>query len=490
MRRSPLLLVSLLLPACGAEVVTATPTPTAPTPTTPTPTSFVVTPTAPPPAPAAPLAACTTARPDGAVLVLVSGADLFALYADGSLRALDVAPTATPPAILTSFVVSADGYVALSRQQRPESSRVENTYALLAPDGGVRWRRSQTVRYGGSPVRVSLGLQQLFVSPGGAVAANHTSFDTMIHASTELLTPEGESRWLEGAAAVGAADDTGRVLVESYPNSGAGLRWWTPRVGTVEALDDTGVAGANLVGAYALTLETRAGSVALVSRRGARVDRVPLPFADVRELSFVATREEGWVLLTRRGEEGVVYRVDLNTGRRDDLALQLPAGLRMVGSDGRPGLDADGALLALLRDDERGALYRSTDGLRWEQVGHHVAGTLGIEVAARAGTYVVRGHNELFGGEAWPETAATDTLYGPSLHVVRPTTGREVVVYAGDPSRSFGAPEVALTPAGRCAAWVEIGDDGATLEVADLVAGARHRVAFPRGTNGGRVVWF
>ncbi len=483
------LLLALALPAC-ANVITpapATPAPVAPVPVTP-----VVVPPAPTPVPAA-LAACASARADGAVLMLVAGADVMALDVTGSLRTLDAAPAATPPAIVTAAVVSPDGYLALSRQRRVTSSEVENTYSLLAPDGTVRWRRSQTVRYGGSPFSTSIGLQRLYVSPGGAVVANHTSFDTRVHAWAESVSPDGTSRWLADAAAVGPLDEAGRVPVEDYPNSATAIRWWSPRVDTVVPLGvGDGAGGGFVAGAFTVAWEVGGAGVSLVSHRGARVERFALPFANERELSFHGVRDEGWLLVTGRAEGGVVHRVDLNGGRVEAITPRYPEGFG--GAENHwPSIGSDGALLAVLNDGEWAGLHRSEDGVQWTLVGRRVTGTLGFETYERGGTYVVRAHNELFAGHEWPEQVREepDGLRGASLHIARPSTGRDVVVYAGDAERTFGGGlEVAITATGRCAAWVETNDGTSVVEVADMADGTRRRVALPDGVAAGRAQWF
>ena len=316
MRRHRSLILALLLPAC-ADVVTSAPVTPAPV------TPVVVTP-APTPVPAL-LTTCTAARADGAVLMLLAGADVLALDATGTLRTLDAAAATTPPAIVTAAVVSSDGYLALSRQRRVTPSEVENTYALLAPDGALRWRRSQTVRYGGSPVRTSMGLQTLFVSPGGAVVANHTSFDTRIRAWAESISPDGTSRWLPEAAAVGPLDESGRVAVEDYPNSATAIRRWSPESGSMAPLGASELGGGAVVaGAFTVVWEVGTAGVSLVSHRGARADRFALPFASERELSFDGVRDEGWLLVAGRDEGGVVHRVDLNRGRAEAITPRYP----------------------------------------------------------------------------------------------------------------------------------------------------------------------
>lgn len=486
-RRHRLLLVALL-PACANVVVSApvTPAPVTPAPVTP----VMVTPT-PTPVPAA-LAACTSARADGTVLIAVAGADVVALDVTGSWRTLDAAAVTTPPAIVTNAVISSDGYLALSRQHRVNSAEAENTYALLAPDGTVRWRRSQTVRYGGSPFTTSIGLQTLYVSPGGAVVANHTSFDTRIHAWAESISPDGTSRWVADAAAVGPIDEAGRVPVEDYPNSATAIRWWSPESGAVAPLGGSERGGAVVAGAFTVAWEVGDAGVSLVSHRGTRVERFALPFANERELSFDGVRDEGWLLVARRDEGRVVHRVDLNRGRAEAITPRYPE--RFAGAEnGRPGIGSDGALMAVLSDGEWAELHRSEDGVEWTRVGRPVTGTLGIELHERGGTYVVRAHNELFGGRLWPEQVRDepDGLRGASLHIARPSTGRDVVVYAGNAERGFGGgTEVAIAPTGRCVAWVETRDGSSVVEVANMEDGTRHRAPLPRGMMAGRAQWF
>lgn len=486
MLRPGSLVLASLLTACGAEVVTAAPpapAPVTPTPVTPTP----VTPT---PVPA-PLAACTTARPDGAVLTLLDGADVLAVDASGAVRTLDAAEPGNPAAFVERVAVSSDGYLAMSRQRRVTSSEVENTYALFAPDGAVRWRRTQTVRYGGSPVVVARSLRWLYVSPGGHVVANHTAFDTRIHSWVESISPDGTTRWRTEASAVGPLDEAGRVPVEDYPNSATARRWWSPTTDSTAPIGaSAGSGGTAVSGPFTVAWEIGDAGLVLTSHRGARSDRFTLPITRLEDFSFDA-RDEGWLLVGRREGSDVMHRVDLTSGRMETLALRYPE--RFGGADnGRPGLASDGSLMAVLNDGEWAGLHRSEDGVRWTLVGRHVTGTLGVETSERAGTYVVRAHNDLFGGNEWPERVREEAggLRGVSLHIARPSTGRDVVVFAGDPERGLGASEVAISPTGRCAAWVENADGAVTVEIADMVDGTRHRAPLAAGARAGRVQWF
>lgn len=489
MLRPGSIVLASLLTACGAEIVTAAPP--APTPTPVTPAPVTPAPVTPAPVTPAPLGACTTARPDGAVLTLLDGADVLVVDASGAARTLDAAGPGTPAAMVEAMEVSRDGYLAMSRQRRVSSSEAENTYALFAPDGTVRWRIQQTVRYGGSPLVTSRGLRRLFVSPGGTVVANHTSFDRRVHSWVEVISTDGTSRWRSEAAAVGPLDEAGRVPVEEYPNSATPVRWWSPATDSLSPLGAGGEAGRAVVsGPFTVAWELADAGVLLTSHRGARSDRFTLPFASLDGFSFDA-RDEGWLLATRRGDDGAMHRIDLANGRMEAITARYPERFG-VGEDRRPGLTSDGALMTVMSDGEWAGLYRSEDGARWTLVGRHVTGTLGVETSERAGTYVVRAHNDLFVGMEWPERVRDEPggLRGPSQHVVRPSTGRDVVLFAGDPERGFGAPEVAISPTGRCVAWVESVEGVPSVEVADLVDGTRHRTPLAPGARAGRVQWF
>jgi hypothetical protein len=480
MNRVRSLFVALLLPACGAEVISAAPaTPAAPVA---------------PRAPEGPLAACVAPRADGSVLAWVGGADVRALDARGELRTLDAAESADDDAV-TQLETSDDGYLAVARHRRTTPPGARITYALLGPDGGARWRRAQSVTYTSSPFRSTMSLRNLMVSSGGVVVANHASFDTMSRPSVEWLAPDGTSRWLEGATATRGADEAGRVLVRRSADAASDPRWWDPRRDVAEALPahEGAQQEAFAVGPYTVSYTLGAAGASIVSRRGARVDRLALPFATTDGSQFLSTRDEGWMLLGQRAGDGSVVRVDLAGGRVETLAVQYPPGLRAVGFYGGPGLDADGALLAVLRDDDWARLYRSEDGARWTPIGRPVSGTLGVMVSSRAGTYVIQAHSDLYGGESWPDTVRDepDGLRGYSLQAVRPETGREMVVRAGEDTRLSPVGEgLAVASTGRCAAWVEVTGEASTLRVVNLAAGGELRVALPRRDYARHLVWF
>ncbi len=477
MNRPSCLLVALLLPACGAEVITAAPlAPAAPV------------------APEEPLAGCVAPRADGAVLAWVGGADVHALDARGALRTLDAAESADDDAV-TQLEASDDGFLAVARHRRTTPPGARITYALLGPEGGARWRREQTVTYTASPFRSTMSLRNLMVSSGGVVVANHAAFDTTSRPAVEWLAPDGTSRWLDGANATRGADERGRVLVRRSADAAGDLSAWDPRRDVVEALPahEGAQQEAFALGPYTVSYTLGPAGASIVSRRGGRVDRIALPFATTDGSQFLATRDEGWMLLGQRAGDGAVVRVDLARGRADEITVRYPPGLRAVGLYGGPVLDADGALLAVLRDDDWARLYRSEDGARWTPIGRPVSGTLGVMVSSRAGTYVIHAHSELYGGESWPDTVRDepDGLRGSSLQVVRPETGRERVVHTGDDTRFSAVREgVAVASTGRCAAWAELAGDASTLHVVNLAAGGELRVALPRRDFGRQLVWF
>lgn len=479
MRRSIALLLTLSLHACSVTVSVTPPSP-----------SDAESPVTPPTPPASSLAACGVARAHGAVLAWSEGAELAAIDARGELRRFHRFDEA-PGLNVERFTVSPDGFVAVVATRRAPPGQ-HARYALIGPDGATRWSAAQETTLGGTPFRSSPRIVQIEALRGGATLARHITFDRATRTTTEWRAVDGTPRLLEGASVVAGPDAHGRVVVREEGADPPTLRAWDPRLGTLTPWGSPSGSMPFTVGGFFVELAQDPTGVALVRHDGAQATRLPLPFvATTSELRVLSSNEAGWVLFARREENEAVYRLDLRSGRLDTLALRLPAGVR-TGNVWGVQVDEDGALFGVWRDEDWARLYRSEDGARWTTLGRPTRGTLGVQLYAQSGTYILRAHNELYGGQEWGDAprAEPDGIEGSSLQLIRPSEGRIVAMRPGDGEDSFSFGEdPAVSPNGRCVAWVTATPEHVLVHVANLADGSRIRVARAPNTPAGHPQW-
>ncbi len=125
-----------------------------------------------------------------------------------------------------------------------------------------------------------------------------------------------------------------------------------------------------------------------------------------------------------------------------------------------------GEVLAPMRDERRGALYRSVDlGATWEPIGPSFAGITDIPFVQHGGTYVLQATDEMgyFPMDPWEPTVAgapAPDRIGPANLLIRPADG--IARALPDTARDF-----VLSEEGGCLAY----QDGGHLIVGDVATG-------------------
>jgi len=151
---------------------------------------------------------------------------------------------------------------------------------------------------------------------------------------------------------------------------------------------------------------------------------------------FLATHPSGVALLARDGWPWAV--VDFRTAGLTPLEVTLPSSLKGFGyPEGGYHLawavTSRGEVLSMLRDDEVGHAYRTTDGASWDTVGAPVGETTSLEVTEQAGTYVLHAPSLSFyvtnDWAAFTDIDGPARLDGLSVQLVRPESGVSVVLH-------------------------------------------------------------
>jgi hypothetical protein len=180
-------------------------------------------------------------------------------------------------------------------------------------------------------------------------------------------------------------------------------------------------------------------------------------------------------------------RVDLDKG--DAQVIAAPSnGLRVFADC--PGadrvMDEDGSVLAALRDDSVGGVYRSSDlGKTWTPVGG-AAHASELATAAFQGTYLVTAHDTFCGEQGWPPPVGTTVPLTDGIsQVTRPSMNRDRLFTADSPYRPL------VSKDGLCVAYthsVPVPDGGGAvlyeLQVWDLQTDRTLTMAMPSTYDG------
>lgn len=195
-----------------------------------------------------------------------------------------------------------------------------------------------------------------------------------------------------------------------------------------------------------------------------------------------------WMLL--HGEGGQLWRADLQAARADRLELGVPSGYRAHDDCGFDASTADvvaldnsdGSLYGLFRTDQHAAVFVSSDGQDWLQVGGTITQVGGVDVYERSGTYVIRGREAGYcygAGAAWSENASAD-FSGEITQLVRRSTGASVSL-SSEPYGVF----YDLDRTGRYATFEHSEHDSGerSLRLIDIETGTQTDVAIGEGTS-------
>jgi hypothetical protein len=300
------------------------------------------------------------------------------------------------------------------------------------------------------------------------------------------VAADGGEQWIEGvrAALAPVAGPVVPVVREGATSLDSSFGWWRPGrpadfIGYPLDLPlVASAADARFVFASRDAAELRV----LVDARPAGFDVRPWP-ADIGET--ITSFGSGAWRADDHGDE--VTRWNVLSGEIARLPWALPEGMRRLGS---PSLDADGALIVVLRNDYMAAAYRSAvAGPDWLPFGKTMGGVETVAVTGAAGgTYVIdaTGPNDWFGQprQSWqdPPPGQEPTLRGRSHQIVRPADAVAVEV----------APSmwtIQLSPDGHRAIYWREEPGGHALVMLDLASAGERRIAFRSLPRAYQLAW-
>jgi hypothetical protein len=411
---------------------------------------------------AAPIA-LAVAIDDEVLLVSADGASVRSVY---RFAPPDIAATALVTssvsvdvqgrhAIATRSVRAYDGTAAWQQGDRA---------VLLDGDGRVLWEKSFTAAdLGPSHARAFTGS----VGDGGNVVLT-------IGWQYVLVTADGGEQPLDGVRGAYAPlpGPVVPVIADTTAPVAFSFGWWRPGqppdfIGhpLVTLLD---VRPSGFESRFLFSSQDGAGARLLIDARPSGFEARPWP-AEIGE-SITRFGAGAW-----QGDDhgGEVMRWNAVTGQLARLPWSLPAGMRLLGT---PSFDADGSLIAVLRNDFMAGVHRSTAaGPDWVPIGATLGDVETVEVANAAGTYVVdtTGTNDWFVTEqTWqPAPAGMEpALRGRSHQIVRPVTGASL-------QATPDMWNIQLSPDGQRALYWEYAAPVRTLLIHDIATDSKRPIA-------------
>jgi hypothetical protein len=405
--------------------------------------------------------------PARAVLATFDGDSLQLFHADGSHTAPYVFGTAGAANVFNQTLVAKNGRVAAT------ASWVDN------PNGQGDWHEELVLVDGNGQVRwkhdeINAGSPQLFLAANGALAVVLNTDGLVVDAS-------GNEHVLPQMAPIGEPiDDAGTVAARGpwQGDTPGPVGWAKPGATSLAplglALADAAATPLMVAGRLVYLALDGHGQPVLVSERPGDVKTVPLGGVDPTMSAITNQTATGWLLVGPwRAPE---YRVNVKTLEAEPVGLQMPDGLRpFLGSIQGPTLDDDGAILWSLRDDYSGALYRSTDGVKWSRIGGTVTNVLDIDAVAHSGTYLIDGTTARYAEESWTPAPPADKpdFDGDSVQVARPQASLEQALKMSQTWVELT--NLALTDDGICLAYWDTSEDGTStaLTAWDLARGQK-----------------
>jgi hypothetical protein len=455
------------LGGCGASVDIASPEPTR---------SAAPAPTTPPVKPSTTSISCgigDSKDPTRVVLAWARGADLVFSRADGSSFVAHTFPAvaSADPAATPSIQLAARGdFVAAIATSYADSVLVSEA-VLLDRSGKVRW----------SETRSDAGFNALYLGDGGALALGYS----VNQGSTVVVGPAGKIAEVENEWPVSAPTKDGRVAVQhnfsvyAPPTYG----WLDPASGKIGsfayATDQAYPLAVDGGIAYVIPGMDQGGSTVVTEGDG--VTSFDL---DAEGASLGVPARHGFVVIQSQWGEPGSPKWRSQTGSQP-AAITLPS-LTVFGAMYYEGLRAGdlGELLAPLRDEHTGGLYRSTDlGATWDRVGPSFAGITDVSIVQHGGTYVLQASDipGYFPMSPWDPPvaggAAPDRI-GPANELLRPADG--VVRALPDTAQSF-----VLSDEGACVAY----QDGGHLFAGAVASDKTVDLGETSAVHGSQVVW-
>jgi hypothetical protein len=403
---------------------------------------------------------------DRAVLAVLTDNQVQLVHADGSRTTAVVFTHPEARNFFSPGLAARGDFVAASASWVIGDNAAWNTdVALLSRDGRVRWQTS----------RPNSSYGQLLLNAHGVLAVS-------LGADGILVDEMGRERALLGLPPVAEPTEDGSVLVRQGQDPGV-VGW--VRAGA-DAMEPLGHATADpyatpvTVAGRAAYLASADGGPLFVSELPGDARTVLLPGIDPTMVAITDHTDSGWALV---GEWRTPrYLVNVRTLEARPIGANTPDGFRpFQGSISGPQLDADGSILVGLRNDYAGALYRSSNGRDWQQLGGTVTHVLDIDPLARGGTYLINATSGRYSTEEWQPAPANQTpdYDGDVLQIVRPQSG--VAQKLPLSTQWIELWDVRLSNDGRCLAYT----DGEALSALDVERGK----TFSLGTAGGAFGW-
>lgn len=466
------LFASLLfvLGGCAGNVDIAAPDPTpsptpAPTPTTP--------PVIPPPTKSISCGLGDEKDPTRVLLAWTRGPQVMLTRADGSsfvAHAFASAAGADPAAAPTIQLATRGDFVAAIGTSYAEGSLVSEAL-LVARDGKVLW----------SETRTGEAFSVLYLGDGGALAIGLSSN----LGSTLVVGPAGKIGEYPEQLPISAPTKGGRVAVQHDFSV-----YVQPTFGWLDTASGKVTSFAYPTNqSYPITVE---GGVAYVTpdvvqggsifvSEGDAVTGFELG-ADYAALG--APARHGFVVI--RSQWGDPESTKWLAQPGSQPAPISPPGLTPFGAMYYEGVRAGdlGELLAPMRDEHLGGLYRSVDlGATWALVGPSFTGITDLPFVQRAGTYVIQANDTpgYFPMDPWSPPASGGPApehAGPANELVRPADGIARVL--PETAQSF-----ALSDDGGCLTY----QDGDHLFAGGVASGKMVDLGATMAVYGSQVVW-
>jgi hypothetical protein len=418
------------------------------------------------------------------VFAATTGGQLVFVRGDGSHSvAHTFAAGAARGAQVVGNQVSARGdFIAAAASWSVNGSFAGAELVLLDRSGALRWSKT----WDAATNRLTSGW---FLNAQGIVALPLLDSQTRQFSDGLVIDAAGKERAIPGAIPIAEATPDGSIPVTSRGSADGILHlgWMVPgsaslQPATYEPFDRYSSHWPTLINGRLVYLGKKDGVAALVSERPGDARAMTLPAA-TDGYAIIDATANGWALVVSSDfNVSSLVRINLTSGAVAPAVLPTTGGLRPVFAtgatqspvffdpDGRqpPRLDVDGAIVAGLRDDAGGALYRATDGGTWTRLGESMSQIGDIAHLAHGGTHLLL-------GVAWQEVsflAPTETgetdLVGGALQIVRSDGATQVLA---DAAPVEGLAPVQLSADGKCAAYIAVNDDVQALRSVDVERG-------------------
>jgi hypothetical protein len=359
-------------------------------------------------------------------------------------------------------------------REAPDGSVLEERGALLTGDGTPLWRQS---------IPHVPGAYGAIVGTDGAIVRATDGGTTVLRADGSSvglpdLEPNGATT-PDSFLAVRANEAT--LQAQDFKLAAANFGWWRVGGGAPAPLSAAPAQEPMVIGRAMVYARADAPDTSLMIETPEGARRIDLPTASSWGPPSYDLGAGRW-LVVRGSDPGArtVWRVDLSTGQRQRFDIAAPGGFRAFALCGSVAPIADlvwaapdGQLSALLRTDDRAALFQSNDGQSWSQVGEAVTGVGSFRVRVAGGTFALLASSEVpcyTPGPTWtPPSGAAITPEATQL--VRPIDAGSVVRTGLSPARELFA--AAFSGSGRYAAYWASSNAGpeASLHVIDVATG-------------------